>query len=293
MVWDFPVGVAAGLDKDAEAIDFFANVGFGAIEVGTVTPRAQQGNAKPRVFRLKRDLSLRNSMGFPNDGASAIKTNISKHHKNIVVGINIGKNKLTPEESAIEDYLFLLNHFYKQADYIAINISSPNTPGLRDMQKGDMLNDLLSKLIEARNALGDKPLYLKISPDLSEPEIKNIVQVAIDNKLDGIIATNTTIMREKGDGGVSGKLLAKKSKEVRDQVLRLTKNIPDFEIIAVGGIWNFQDLLAFWKGGGKFVQVYTAFIYQGPNLLKDIQEEIDNLLQEKNLTSLEEFIETL
>ena len=268
MTWPSPIGLAAGFDKDGLALPFFSRLGFGSIEVGTVTPIPQPGNQTPRIFRIPEEESLRNSMGFPSQGMDQVYKNISMHKKGISkIGINLGKNKLTPNEEAYKDYKKLYEKFKDIADYLVINVSSPNTPGLRELQDANYLSNLFDKLSDLR--VDEKtPLYLKIAPDMELASVDQIVEVARSYNLAGIVATNTTIIESYGSGGVSGKLLFKKSKIVRDHLLEKTKN-DQLDIIGVGGFSYPEDFLDFWNKGGKFIQVYSPFVYRGPVIIKD------------------------
>lgn len=289
--WTFPVGLAAGLDKNAEAIDFFTRIPFGAVEVGTVTPKAQIGNPKPRMFRLKEEESLLNRMGFNNQGMNEIYENVVKAKRNgKVVGVNLGKNKITPADKACEDYQLLFKKFKETANYIVINVSSPNTPGLRDLQNIEALREIFSALSPLRNEEAP-PLYLKIAPDLSFEDIPGIVQLAHDFNLAGILATNTTIMPEKGQGGISGKLLKERATKMRKHVLEVIGSGSSLEMIGIGGISNSEDLFSFWKMGGKVAQIYTSFIYQGPQILFDMEAEIVDLLKRNDMTRLMDLFE--
>jgi len=293
LTWEFPVGLAAGLDKNAEAIDFFTRINFGAVEVGTVTPLPQEGNPRPRLFRYVEEESLRNMMGFNNGGAEVVRSNILDSNKNgKVVGVNLGKNKLTPQDKAKEDYHKLYSIFAPLADYLVINLSSPNTPGLRDLQQKDTLLELLSELDALRVAF-PKPLYLKIAPDLSFEDIPDIVDVIKEKKLAGIIATNTTIMPDRGQGGISGKLLTDKAALVRNKVLECVKETPEIQVIGVGGVSSFDELWDFWKAGGKVMQLYTSFIYKGPKVLDEIKHGIDSVMAQNNLKSVQEILDNI
>lgn len=286
--WSFPVGLAAGLDKDAMAIDFFSQLYFGAIEVGTVTPKSQDGNPKPRLFRLKNDESLLNRMGFNNGGMEMMKKNIlSSQLHGKVLGVNLGKNKITSAENAKDDYRILYREFASLSNYLVINVSSPNTPGLRDLQSKESLAEILDELKEERKN-HSVPLFIKVSPDMAKEGYEDIVELALEYQLAGIIATNTTIMPDRGQGGVSGKLLTERSRNCRKLLLDMTRNT-DLDIIGVGGISCFDDLREFWSHGGKVVQVYTSFIYQGPPLLAEIKEGIDGLLAREHC-SLQEYL---
>lgn len=286
--WPFPVGLAAGLDKEAKTIDFFSQLYFGAIEVGTVTPRPQEGNPKPRLFRIQKDESLLNRMGFNNAGMEIIKKNIVSSSKNEkVLGINLGKNKTTTAEQAKVDYQVLYREFAPIGDYIVVNVSSPNTPGLRDLQAKDSLKEIFES-IQIERDKNPKPLFVKVSPDMADQGYEDVVELSLEYKLSGIIASNTSIMSDIGQGGVSGKLISERSRACRKKLLALTKNT-NLDIIGVGGISNFKDILDFWEDGGKVVQVYTSFIYQGPELLNSIKKEIDLFLKNKNKSSLNEY----
>lgn len=291
--WSFPVGLAAGLDKNAEAIDYFSKLGFGAVEVGTVTPRPQAGNDKPRLFRLPEKRSLRNRMGFNNDGSDAIFDRVKKANRpDFILGVNLGKNKDTPQDKALEDYRILYEKFAPVSDYLVVNVSSPNTPGLRDLQQKEELEKILSCLDDLREKYPSK-LFLKISPDLAKEDALDAVELAMDKKLSGLIATNTTRMDDIGDGGVSGALLKNKSSQMRKWVLeKVGDSRDDFTVIGVGGISSFEELEEFWRLGGKIAQVYTSFIYQGPGLLKNLYSGIINKLNERSCSNLEELIES-
>ncbi|MEI8346580.1 MAG: quinone-dependent dihydroorotate dehydrogenase [Pseudomonadota bacterium] len=287
--WPFPIGLAAGLDKNAECLDFFSRLPFGAVEVGTVTPRPQPGNPRPRLWRYVSEESLRNRMGFNNAGMEIMANHFSQVHcrQKKIIGINLGKNKDTPKEKAGEDYANLYHRLAPLADYIVINVSSPNTPGLRDLQKKEELTQIFEAMTNVRKNF-NKDLYLKLSPDISSYDMEGAIELAHNYQLTGLIATNTTIMPERGEGGISGKLLKEKAKQVRNFILNRIKNT-NLELIGVGGIDSFEDLWAFWKQGGKVAQIYSSFIFQGPPLLFDIAEKIEKILQQnqlKNLTQL-------
>ncbi|SDJ70351.1 dihydroorotate oxidase A [Ferrimonas sediminum] len=279
-----PVGLAAGMDKDGESIDGFAAMGFGHIEVGTVTPRPQPGNDKPRAFRLKPARAIINRMGFNNKGVDNLVKNIKASNPgNAIIGVNIGKNKTTPLEEGKNDYLYCMDKVYDVADYIAVNISSPNTPGLRTLQFGEMLDDLLGSLKDRQTVLAkqfDKyvPIALKIAPDLSDEELKQVCDALLKFKFDGVIATNTTLDRDpvkhlpehSEAGGLSGAPLTQRSTEViRKAAEYLDGRLP---IIGVGGIDSDKDAMDKIDAGAKIVQLYTGFIYNGPCLIKSITE---------------------
>lgn len=280
-----PVGLAAGLDKNGECIEAFDAMGFGFVEVGTVTPRPQSGNDKPRLFRLLGAEGIINRMGFNNLGVDNLVENVKKANYQCVLGINIGKNKDTPIEKGAEDYLICMEKVYPYAGYIAVNISSPNTPGLRSLQYGEALDELLSELKRKQEELAQKhgkyvPLALKIAPDLTDDEIAQICQSLISNKIDGVIATNTTLDRTMVEGmkhaqeagGLSGRPLQSRATEVV-RLLRkeLQGHIP---IIGVGGIDSFVAAKEKMLAGADLVQVYSGFIYHGPALVRDIVKNL-------------------
>jgi dihydroorotate dehydrogenase len=287
---EFPnaVGLAAGLDKNAGHIDALAQCGFGFIEVGTVTPLAQPGNAKPRLFRLEADNAIINRMGFNNAGIAALVEQVKNARKQCVLGINIGKNKDTPLENAVDDYLKCMSQAYPYADYIAINISSPNTPGLRQLQHGEGLTSLLTQLKKKQAELNMQyqryvPLAVKIAPDLSQAEIEDIAERLLSAKIDAVIATNTTNSRPptlscqklaSEEGGLSGRPLFELSTQVLKQlVMALDGRIP---VIAAGGISSPADALAKIRAGASLVQIYTGFIYSGPQLIHDCADYLKN-----------------
>ncbi|MGF1726404.1 quinone-dependent dihydroorotate dehydrogenase [Photobacterium nomapromontoriensis] len=280
-----PVGLAAGLDKNGECIEAFGAMGFGFVEVGTVTPRPQSGNDKPRLFRVIPAEGIINRFGFNNLGVDNLVENVKKAKYDGIIGINIGKNKDTPIEKGAEDYLICMEKVYQHAGYIAVNISSPNTPGLRTLQYGEMLDDLLAQLKVKQKELAEKhgkyiPLALKIAPDLEDHEIKQIAESLIKNEIDGVIATNTTLDRAlvknmphcDEAGGLSGRPLQNRSTEViRLLAAELNGALP---IIGVGGIDSAISAREKMMAGASLVQVYSGFIYHGPKLVKDI---VDNL----------------
>lgn len=280
-----PVGLAAGLDKNGECINAFAAMGFGFVEVGTVTPRPQPGNDKPRIFRLEQANAIINRMGFNNKGVDYLVNQVVKANFKGVLGINIGKNKDTPEDQAKDDYIYCMQKVYDFASYITVNISSPNTPGLRSLQYGDALNELLAALKTEQAKLATQynkyvPIAVKIAPDLNENEVNSIAQCLIDNNIDGVIATNTTLSREgveglahaSEQGGLSGQPVKEKSTLVIKLLAKaLAGKLP---IIGVGGIASGADAKEKLAAGASLVQVYTGFIYQGPKLIKEIVESI-------------------
>ncbi len=278
-----PIGLAAGFDKNAEYIHEFEAMGFGFIEIGTVTPLAQPGNPQPRLFRLKEDKALINRMGFNNDGMDAAFNNLTNRPRNIVIGGNIGKNKVTPNEEATSDYLKCFEKLYPAVDYFVVNVSSPNTPGLRELQEKEPLTKLLVSL-QAANAKKtiNKPILLKIAPDLTNAQLDDIIDIATSINLDGLIATNTTIERgglkasqemldEIGAGGLSGAPVFERSTEVIKYLRSKNKEIP---IIAVGGIISGEDAVAKLHAGANLVQVYSGLVYKGPGLIKEIKKAI-------------------
>jgi len=291
--WTFPVGLAAGLDKNAQAIDFFTRIPFGAVEIGTVTPRPQAGNPRPRMFRLIEQESLLNRMGFNNEGMEAIYLNVVNSRRNgKIIGVNLGKNKVTPGDKAFEDYQKLYKKFKDIAGYIVINVSSPNTPGLRDLQNIDSLKLIFESLKELRDSSAPA-LYVKISPDLSFDDIPGIVELAHDYELAGIIATNTTIMPNIGQGGVSGKLLRERGQKMRNNILDIMGRDSKLEMIGVGGISSFRDVFDLWKRGGRVCQIYTSFIFQGPQVLYDMEYEMVRILKKNDMTRLTQLLQNI
>ncbi|MFX3675478.1 MAG: quinone-dependent dihydroorotate dehydrogenase [bacterium] len=290
--WSSPVGLAAGLDKNAAAIDFFSRLPFGAIEVGTVTPKAQEGNPKPRLFRLIEQESLLNRMGFNNHGMNTVLDNITAldpASRPRCLGVNLGKNKTTSPDKAALDYQVLYKKFCHVADYMVINVSSPNTPGLRDLQEESALAEIFDALADVRQ-LKNVPLFLKVAPDLPDQGLDACVSIAKKYKLAGLIATNTTIIPDIGVGGVSGQLLKEKSKRVRHYLLNQLRETPRIELIGVGGVSSFDDVWDFWRQGGRAMQVYTGFIYKGPGLLVDIAKSIDLVLEKTKAMDLSELL---
>jgi len=281
-----PVGLAAGFDKDAQFFNEMGALGFGFVEIGTVTPLPQEGNPKPRLFRLKSDAAIINRMGFNNEGVTAVAKRLAKRKMsdNLIIGGNIGKNKWTPNEKANDDYIKVFKELYPYVDYFAVNVSSPNTENLRALQDKEPLMKLLGELKRLNIELQrPKPILLKIAPDLSNDQLDDIVEIALSLPLDGIIATNTTISRqglmtrpevvsEIGAGGLSGKPLTKRSTEViRYLNQKLGGSIP---IIGVGGIHSTEDALEKLAAGASLIQLYTGFIYEGASLIADINNEL-------------------
>ncbi|MFT4903238.1 MAG: dihydroorotate dehydrogenase [Thalassomonas sp.] len=282
--FDNPVGLAAGFDKDAKLFDELASFGFGFVEIGTVTPLPQEGNPKPRLFRLKDDSGLINRMGFNNQGIEAAVARLRRKKSDIIIGGNIGKNKVTPNEEAANDYAICFEKLFPYVDYFAVNVSSPNTPGLRDLQEKAPLTALLNSLQELNNKKDiRKPILLKIAPDLTNEQLNDIIDIVADTKIDGVIATNTTIDRSGlktdknkvdaiGNGGLSGKLVGLRSTEVIKYLA--DKSNRAFPIIGVGGIHSAEDALEKLDAGATLLQVYTGFIYEGPSLVKRINKAI-------------------
>ncbi|MGO2367826.1 MAG: quinone-dependent dihydroorotate dehydrogenase [Serratia sp. (in: enterobacteria)] len=276
-----PLGLAAGLDKDGECIDAFGAMGFGFVEVGTVTPRPQSGNDKPRLFRVVEAEGLINRMGFNNQGVDNLVENVKKSHFGGILGINIGKNKDTPVEQGKDDYLICMDKVYPYAGYIAINISSPNTPGLRSLQYGDALDDLLAAIKNKQQELHARhhkyvPVAVKIAPDLSEEELIQIADSLVRHNIDGVIATNTTLDRKliqglnycEQMGGLSGRPLQASSTDV---IRRLSHELQGrLPIIGVGGIDSLMAAREKMAAGASLVQIYSGFIFKGPRLIKDI-----------------------
>lgn len=320
-----PLGMAAGFDKNAEAVKALQQFGFGFVEVGTVTPKAQTGNDKPRLFRLAEDQAIINRLGFNNKGAEVFAKNIEnlfyadshsacrnscaeKNHKNAVatknlqhkshkniLGINIGKNKDT--ENAISDYILLLEKFYEAASYITVNISSPNTKNLRDLQKEDPLDLFLSALMSKKNELEKlhnkkTPIWLKVAPDLTIEEQKTIATIALKNKIDALIISNTTISRSENlksknaqeSGGLSGQPLFEKSNEVLKNFYRFTEG--QIALVGVGGITNAQDAYTKIKCGASLVQIYSGLIYQGFGAVEKITKELSELVKKDGLENI-------
>jgi dihydroorotate dehydrogenase len=283
-----PVGLAAGFDKDAKHFNELADLGFGFIETGTVTPLPQDGNPKPRLFRLPADGALINRMGFNNVGVDKAAERLRHRKTNIIIGGNIGKNKITPNEEAVNDYLICFEKLYDLVDYFVVNVSSPNTPDLRELQDKKPLQALLAKLMETRAGYvkagkTQKPLLLKIAPDLNTLQLDDIISIVQETRIDGVVATNTTISREGlktpdevlkaiGNGGLSGRPLEKRATEVIRYLAQ--KSGGSFPIIAVGGIHSAEDALEKLRAGASLVQIYTGFIYEGPSLIRKINKAL-------------------
>ena len=296
-----PVGVAAGFDKNGVAANQLAALGFGFVEVGTTTFHAQPGNDKPRLFRLPNDNALINRAGFNNLGTAAAVARLRANRPNCVLGMNIGKSKIVPNETATEDYLKSFDLVHPLADYIVVNVSSPNTPNLRELQRADALTELLSTL-QNRNRESSakaKPLLVKIAPDLDETEIAAICEICLKLDLAGIVATNTTIARDNlrtsktqietiGHGGLSGKPLTAKSTAIIRNIYRLTNG--KLPIIGVGGIFTAQDAFDKIAAGASLVQLYTGFVYQGFTVARDINNGLEKIFDERKISNYKDAI---
>jgi dihydroorotate dehydrogenase len=279
-----PVGLAAGFDKNAKYLEELEILGFGFVEIGTVTPVPQSGNAKPRLFRLPKDKALINRMGFNNEGVKAVAERVSayrkKHKSSMIIGGNIGKNKITPNEEAWKDYEICFNELHDAVDYFVVNVSSPNTPGLRDLQQKDSLKKILINLQEINKTRNNqKPLLLKISPDLDQNDLDDIIDLALEINLDGLVAANTTINRDNlitdkkkleeiGAGGLSGKPLNKRSNGIAKYIFSRTNG--KISLISSGGIFSAEDAKEKFANGASLIQVWTGFIYEGPAIVKKI-----------------------
>lgn len=286
-----PIGLAAGFDKDAKLYEELACLGFGFIEVGTVTPKPQDGNPKPRLFRLPEDEALINRMGFNNGGVDEMIERLKNRNPNQIIGGNIGKNKVTPNNEAINDYVICFEKLFDYVDYFVVNVSSPNTPNLRELQDKEPLTKLLQTLQDKNNAKQKrKSILLKIAPDLTDEQLDDIVDIVITTKIDGVIATNTTIDRSSlktteaevskiGAGGLSGKPVRKRATEVVKYLA--TQSNKSFPIVAVGGVYTAEDAIEKIEAGADLVQIYTGFIYEGPSMVKRINKGLVNYFSNK------------
>lgn len=316
-----PLGLAAGFDKNGVVVNQLAALGFGFVEVGTVTLQPQTGSLKPRIFRLRDDEALINRLGFNNDGAEVIAKRLANLNRRCVVGVNIGKNKDVPNDEAVENYLACFDEVHSVADYVAVNISSPNTPNLRELQKTQSLDALLTALTERNRELSGgnasvngradsvdrglvnprgsagKPLLVKIAPDLTNPEIEGVIDVCLSHEVDGVIATNTTVSRKGlktqgleqiGDGGLSGKPLAERSNEVISAIYRHSNG--KLPIIGVGGIFSPEDAFTKIAAGASLVQAYTGFVYGGPTFAREINGGLAEILKLRGFNSLDEAV---
>ncbi len=279
-----PVGIAAGLDKQAEMFNELANLGFGFVEVGTITPKGQPGNPQPRLFRLPKDKALINRMGFNNSGVDEAIKNLRKRKTNIIIGGNIGKNTATPNDKAIEDYVYLFDKLFDHVDYFVVNVSCPNITDLHELQDQESLTAILNEIQKINHQKPkSKPVLLKVSPDLNEKQLDEVIEIVAATKIDGVVATNTTITRnglttdkqkvdEIANGGLSGQPIGARSTEV---IRYLTeKSGKAFPIIGVGGIFTVEDAIEKLNAGADLVQVYTGFIYEGPMIAKQINKAI-------------------
>jgi dihydroorotate dehydrogenase len=292
-----PLGIAAGFDKNGVAVNELAALGFGFAEVGTVTLRPQKGNEKPRLFRLPDDKALINRLGFNNDGAEALAKRLKKLERRVIIGVNIGKNKDVPNEEAIENYLACFDIIQPVADYIAVNISSPNTPNLRELQRAERLEVLLTALQGRNREVIAKPLLVKIAPDLSEAEIEAIVDICLSHEVSGIIATNTTVTREGlktkepdryGKGGLSGMPLAQRSNEVVSTIYRHSGG--SLPIIGVGGLFTAEDAFEKIAAGASLLQSYTGFVYGGPSFARSINIGLAEILKKRGFGHLDDAV---
>ena len=296
-----PIGLAAGFDKNAEVVKSMFYLGFGFIEVGTITPMPQKGNPKPRVFRLEEDNAIINSLGFNNKGSKKIRKNLSKIRnsfaKNRIIGVNLGKNK--SDYKLIDDYLIGMEELGGLASYITINISSPNTEGLRDLQLRGNIENLIKKIILKREeilTINKKPVFIKISPDLNEDQLRDIALIALANNIDGLILTNTTINRPKNllsknkiyKGGLSGKPLFSRSNDILKKMYNLTNG--QITLIGVGGISNGSDCYEKIKSGASLVQLYTALAFSGPFLISKIKNELIDLIKTDGYKNISEVV---
>ena len=289
-----PLGMAAGFDKNGIVVNQLASLGFGFVEVGTVTLTPQKGNERPRLFRLSEDEALINRLGFNNEGAAVVAGRLKDLRRRCVVGVNIGRNKDVPNEEAVANYLATFDLIHDVADYIALNVSSPNTPNLRDLQRAENLEELIGALMDQNRILSHaKPILVKIAPDLTSSEIDEIVDLCVRLDVSGIIATNTTVSREGlksknaealGVGGLSGRPLAKRSNEVIRSIYRRTEG--QLPIIGVGGIFTPEDAFEKIAAGACLIQAYTGFIYKGPSFARDINNGLQKILRQRGFASL-------
>lgn len=289
-----PMGLAAGMDKNARAIRSWQALGFGSVEVGSITAHPQEGNPKPRLFRLLEDKALINRFGFNNDGAVAVAERLKRSATGIAIplGINIGKSKITPNEKAAEDYLFSVAQLQSHADYLVVNVSSPNTQGLRDLQGKEQLEHLLSTLQGQRET--SKPLFLKIAPDMEWQAFDEVVEVAMRQGIDGLIISNTTVSRAglktsiDEAGGLSGEPLKAHSLECLRYVRQHLSQ--DMVLVSVGGVSSFEDVLERLRAGASLIQIYTAFIYQGPKLIYRINQKLLAHMEREGMQSVSELV---
>ena len=298
-----PLGMAAGFDKDGKYFNALGALGFGHIEIGTVTGLAQEGNPKPRLFRLVDDEALLNRMGFNNAGSEAMAQRLSNTKIEPILGINFGKSKVVPLDEAVDDYAASLRRLHQYADYLVVNVSSPNTPGLRKLQGADRLRTLMRHVDEVNRELGEvegshrRPVMLKISPDLTDAALDDVLQVVTDEAVDGVIATNTTISRdglvtedvdELGNGGVSGRPLTERSRNMVASIFEKTGG--ELPIFGVGGVFTGEDALAMIEAGATLVQVWTGFIYGGPLVAQQILTEMLELLDQRGYSHISQAV---
>ncbi len=295
-----PVGVAAGFDKDARLPRVLPCLGFGSVEVGTVTPEPQEGNPRPRMWRFPDEEAIVNALGFPNEGAEAVSTRIAQEGRpSVPLGVNMGKNKDTPLEEAPSDYVKILERFHPLVDYVVVNVSSPNTPGLRDLQGREHLESILEAVQQANRRVADdqdiaqRPLLLKVSPDLTDHALDDVVEVTREHGVDGLIATNTTTDREGVDdaptvGGLSGAPLRDRATRVVEHLYRATRG--DVPIVGVGGVATAEDAIEKIEHGASLVQVYTGFVYGGPATASRINRGISRELAARELDRLDELV---
>lgn len=288
-----PFGIAAGFDKNAHFINFFKNIpSVSHIEIGTVTKRPQEGNSKPRIWRYKEEESLRNAMGFPNDGSCRIKKRLMQLKKgDLQIGVNVGKQKNSSPEESLVEYKEIIEKFKDAADYFTINLSSPNTPGLKSLQNKKTIGLIDSSLAQINFS---QNVFIKLSPDLTPEQTKSIVESIVDSKsLTGVISTNTLPLPQRGKGGFSGKVIREKSKNSREKIGEILRGLKPkkFIFVGAGGISTYEDLTRHWRNYGDFVQIYTAFIYQGPKLFLDLAESLERDLKQKKIHSISELIE--
>jgi dihydroorotate dehydrogenase len=305
LTFENPVGLAAGFDKDGIALEALAKLGFGFIEAGTVTYHAQPGNPKPRLFRLPLDRALINRAGFNNEGAQAFARRVSKSRPECVLGVSIGKSKVVPLEEAAADYLKTFDLVHELADYVAVNISSPNTPRLRELQHGRELDQLLAALQQRNQELSERyeqklaPLLLKLSPDLTDDELEQALDVAVNRKISGVIATNTTTDRSNlrtdaakvaayGEGGLSGAPLRNRATTMVAKIYKLTGGT--MPVIGVGGIFTAEDAWQMISAGASLIQVYTGFIYEGPSIVANINDGLRRIISREGFVSLDEAV---
>jgi dihydroorotate dehydrogenase len=297
LMFSNPLGIAAGFDKNGVVVNQLSTLGFGFVEVGTVTHEPQPGNPKPRLFRLLDDKALINRLGFNNDGAVRIAERLGSIDHKCVVGVNIGRNKEVANETAVENYLKTFEIVHPVADYIAVNVSSPNTPGLRDLQSAENLEHLLGSLQTRNSEMGSKPLLIKIAPDLDEASIESIVDLCLRLGVSGVIATNTTIARSRlrtrdvdklGSGGLSGLPLQKLSNSIISQIYHYSHG--RLPIIGVGGVFTAKDAFEKIAAGASLIQAYTGFIYSGPSFAHDIIVGLSEVIREHGFKSLDDAV---